>query len=117
MDQPLIIAHEDQVFDDAISYDLDFDEFERFGQVTERAASNGFDGSFDRGIAGHDDDIAQRIELFGGFENFQAIRSGWHDEVRKDNVECLFSGLEKGDGLGAVTSREDREIEGLQVLA
>jgi len=100
---------------------------ERFFQEIECAEAGGFDGHFDVGLAGDEDDGSLHAGFFQFFEEFEAAFAG-HDDVGEDEVEALvldeFGGAEgvvadggfvtgetkgageRGEGVGVVVDEE-----------
>jgi hypothetical protein len=73
----------------------------RFFEEIEGAEARSFDGHFDVGLAGDEDDGGLQAGVLELFEEVHAGFAG-HDDVRKDEVE--MTGLEEFDGaIGVVT--------------
>jgi len=82
---------------------------ERFFEEIESAESCGFDGHFDVGLAGDEDDGSLHAGFFQFFEEFEAALAG-HDDVREDEIEALvldeFGGAEGVVANGGLVSGE-----------
>ena len=89
-----VLSQDCLLVDGPFNADLQFVINDRLGQVVVRPHLDGFDGAFDRTVAGHHDHYCLGIPLAHDMQQFEAVATG-HIDVRNDQVSRLaFQGLE-----------------------